>query len=126
MGNHRELQVWQRAQELAGLIDEESRRLARGHGELADQLRRATLSISTNLAEGASRGRDAEFLRFIGIAIGSAAEVDSLLAHAERIRALDQKVAGLLIGELTIVRKMLFKLRRSLQRVHTRRSASRA
>lgn len=116
MGNHRELHVWHRAQQLAALVDQESRRLARGNGELADQLRRATLSISTNLAEGSSRGRDTEFLRFVGIAIGSAAETDSLLAHAERIGALDGKVATLLVDELTVVRKMLFKLRGFLQR----------
>ena len=86
------------------------------HGELADQLRRASLSIPTNVAEGASRGRDAEYLRFIGIAIGSAAEADSLLAYAERIGALDKRAVASLIEELTIVRKMLFKLRGALQK----------
>jgi four helix bundle protein len=115
MGNHRDLQVWQRAREFAAKIDQETRQLGRGHGELADQLRRAALSIPTNLAEGASKGRDPEFLRFINIAIGSAAECDSLLAHAELVAALDPGKMGELGDELTVIRKMLFRLRGALQ-----------
>lgn len=115
MGNHRDLQVWQRAHELAARIDLETRRLARGHSGLGDQLRRASLSIPTNIAEGASKGRDPEFVRFIAIAIGSAAEVDSLLAHAASVRAIEARVAQQVTHELTVIRKMLFKLRRALQ-----------
>lgn len=115
MGNHRDLQAWRRAHDLAGRIDRESRRVARGHAELADQLRRASLSIPTNLAEGSSRGRDPEFLRYINIAIGSAAEVDSLLAHAALVAALDRRIVAELLEDITIIRKMLFKLRTALQ-----------
>lgn len=115
MGNHRDLQVWQRAHQFAGRIDRETRRLARGHAALADQLRRAALSIPTNLAEGSSKGRDPEFLRFINIAIGSASESDSLLAHAELVGALDGAVVRELSEDLTVIRKMLFRLRGALQ-----------
>jgi four helix bundle protein len=116
MGNHRDLLVWQRASAFAGRIDAETRRMARGHGELADQLRRAALSVPTNLAEGASKGRDSEFLRFIGISIGSAAELDSLLAHAAAVGACDRQTLAGLTDDLTVIRKMLFKLRGALQR----------
>lgn len=116
MGNHRDLQVWQRAHQFAGRIDRETRRLARGHAELADQLRRAALSIPTNLAEGSSKGRDPDFLRFINIAIGSASESDSLLAHAELVGALDAAVVRELSEDLTVIRKMLFGLRGALQK----------
>lgn len=115
MGNYRELHVWQRARRFAARVDRESRQFARGNGELADQLRRAALSISTNLAEGACRGRDGEFLRFIGIAIGSAGETDSLLMHAADLGTLDSRTSRELDEELTVIRKMLFKLRKSLQ-----------
>lgn len=117
MTNHRRLEVWQRAQEFAARVDvdHETRRFARGHAELADQLRRATLSIAANLAEGAARGRDSEFLRFIAIAIGSAGESDSLLAHAMATGALDQTIGTELVDDLTIIRKMLFKLRTAVQ-----------
>ena len=88
----------------------------RGHGQLADQLRRASLSIPTNLAEGASKGRDPDFLRFINIAVGSAAEVESLLAHAAQVEAIDSRIVSALAQDLTIIRKMLFKLRAALNR----------
>lgn len=115
MGNYRDLQVWQRARHFAAKVDRESRKFARGNGELADQLRRAALSIPTNLAEGACRGRDGEFLRFIGIAIGSAGEADSLLGHATDLGALDPRVSRELDDDLTVIRKMLFKLRKALR-----------
>ena len=114
MGNHRDLQVWQRSHSLAARIDVESRRFHKGNSELADQLRRAAMSVATNLAEGSSKGRDGEFGRFINIAIGSAAEADSLLLHAEKVGALSAPVSAELLYELTVIRKMLFKLRRAI------------
>ncbi|HEX5971996.1 MAG TPA: four helix bundle protein, partial [Gemmatimonadaceae bacterium] len=65
--------------------------------------------------EGACRGRDGEFLRFIAIAIGSAGEADSLLIHAAGLGALDTRTARALGEDITVIRKMLFKLRKSLQ-----------
>jgi four helix bundle protein len=118
MGNFRDLQVWQRSRELAVLVDRETRRLRRGHSALADQLRRASLSIPTNLAEGCSKAGDSEFLRFIEIAIGSAAEVDSLLAHLTSLGVLERSRTDLLCQEITIIRKMLFKLRRAMLTYH--------
>ncbi|HEU5174586.1 MAG TPA: four helix bundle protein [Gemmatimonadaceae bacterium] len=114
MGNHRDLQVWQRSHDLAARVDVESRRFLKGNAELADQLRRAAMSVPTNLAEGSSKGRDGEFGRFINIAIGSAAEADSLLLHAEKVGALSPRVSAELLDELTVIRKMLFKLRRAI------------
>ena len=78
------------------------------------------MSVPTNLAEGASRGRDGEFTRFINIAIGSAAEADSLLLHAGKVGAASATVCSELLAELTIVRKMLFKLRRAIAPVPTK------
>ena len=115
MGRYQDLHVWRRAHVFAALVDRETRQLARGHGSVADQLRRASLSIPTNLAEGASKGRDGEFTRYVSIAIGSAAEVDSLLAHVAAVGALDLQTSRQLVDDLTVIRKMLFKLRTALQ-----------
>ncbi len=53
-------------------------------GDLREQLRRAALSVSNNIAEGFERGTTAELLAFLYIARGSAGEVRSMLAFVER------------------------------------------
>lgn len=80
-----DLPVWKSAIELAvatyALTNDRS--LA-GSGDLADQLRRASLSVSNNIAEGFERGSTAELLMFLYIARGSAGEVRSMLHFCER------------------------------------------
>ena len=58
-------------------------------GDLRDQLRRAALSISNNIAEGFERGSTAELLQFLYIARGSAGEVRSMLQFCDRLPEAD-------------------------------------
>ncbi len=79
-----DLPVWQAAMELAvkvfALTDDHT---FGGGGDLRDQLRRAALSISNNVAEGFERGTTAELLYFLYIARGSAGEVRSMLRFCD-------------------------------------------
>ena len=81
-----DLPVWQAAIELArhtyALTEHQS---FRGHAGLRDQLERAALSVSNNIAEGFERGSTNELLAFLYIARGSAGEVRSMLCLLERI-----------------------------------------
>jgi four helix bundle protein len=88
-----ELPVWKAAIELAVKIyDLTARPQFRGVYSLKDQLERAGLSISNNIAEGFERGSTQEVLTFIYIARGSAGEVRSVLCVLERLpRFLDLK-----------------------------------
>ena len=61
----------------------------RGKGDLANQIQRAALSISNNIAEGFERGSTNELLQFIYIARGSAGEVRSMLCVVELMDAPD-------------------------------------
>jgi four helix bundle protein len=79
-GSFEELKVLQKARELANLIYAATRQggFARDHG-LADQIRRAAVSVLSNIAEGFERGSYTEFLQFLYIAKGSCGEVRAQL-----------------------------------------------
>jgi four helix bundle protein len=84
------LPVWNDAIELARRIYLLTRhRFFAQSGDLCDQLRRAALSISNNIAEGFERGSTAELLAFLYIARGSAGEVRSMLHFADRLLQSD-------------------------------------
>ncbi|MBW1700239.1 MAG: four helix bundle protein [Deltaproteobacteria bacterium] len=80
-----ELPVWQEAMRLVDKVyDMTESREWRGSRRLRDQLERAALSVSNNIAEGFERGTTNELLAFLYIARGSAGEVRSMLCFLER------------------------------------------
>lgn len=83
-----DLPVWQSAIELVDRIYRLTRlRQFSQSGDLRDQLRRAALSVSNNIAEGFERGTTSELLMFVYIARGSAGEVRSMLRFCESLLA---------------------------------------
>jgi four helix bundle protein len=86
-----DLIIWQRAVEFAAEIYNvtESTRL-RSDFALKDQLRRAAVSISANIAEGFERRSRKEYLNFLNIAKGSSGEARSLLVVAARVGYIDK------------------------------------
>lgn len=80
-----DLPVWQEAIRLAeGVYNMTESRAWRGSPSLRDQIERAALSVSNNIAEGFERGTTKELLAFLYIARGSAGEVRSMLCFLER------------------------------------------
>ena len=91
-----ELPVWQAAMSLAEKVYALSEHGAFGRlRELKDQLRRAGLSVSNNIAEGFERGTTAELLGFLYIARGSAGEVRSMLLFCQRLPELSSEISNL-------------------------------
>ena len=76
--------------------------------EIGRQLRRAALSVPTNLVEGSQRDSTREYRRFIGIALGSAAETRYLLTVAHRLALMPD--AGSLISDYEALTRALQKL----------------
>jgi four helix bundle protein len=103
IGTYQRLDAWQSAMALIAEIYRLTARLP--HSErfgLVQQMRRAAISISSNLAEGHIRRSKREFIRFIVIALGSLAELDSQLVVVERLGLLprtDVEAAGVLISQ---------------------------
>ncbi|HET9179815.1 MAG TPA: four helix bundle protein [Terriglobia bacterium] len=86
-----QLPVWQASIELAANIYAFTTNPPfRGQYSLRDQLERATVSISNNIAEGFERGSNQELLAFLYIARGSSGEVRSMLCLLERLRAFKE------------------------------------
>jgi len=107
-GGFKELAVWQRSKDLAVQIYKTSSSgpLSKDHG-LRDQLRRAAISIPSNLAEGDERDTDRDAVRFFYIAKGSVAELRTQLQIAFEIGYLDRNVFEKLDGECFQISRMI-------------------
>ena len=117
MQDFRKLRVWHLAQELSlEVIEALSVPAVRRVPGLRSQTVRAANSVSSNLAEGCARPGRAEFLRFVGIAIASANELESHLGMATRARILSAETHANLVERLNLVRRMLISLLRVLER----------
>lgn len=80
MTDHKDLIVWQKSRKLVSTIYSISRKFPREEiFGLTNQIRRAAISIPSNIAEGYNRHSDKEFIHFLKIAKGSAGEVDTQL-----------------------------------------------
>jgi four helix bundle protein len=108
MRDFRELKVWQKAHQLALSVYKATRRFPKEevYG-LTGQMRRAATSIPANIAEGSGRGTDPEMVRFLQIAMGSAAELEYFLLLARDLTYLDETAYAQLADEVTQVKRML-------------------
>lgn len=112
MGGHRDLLVWQRSMKLVKDIYGQTAGFPRHelYG-LASQLRRAAVSVPSNLAEGASRNSRGEFRQFVGTAKGSLAEVETQLEIARDLGYMPGEAAERLLHEVDEISRMLAGLR---------------
>ncbi|WP_345940638.1 four helix bundle protein, partial [Nostoc sp. UIC 10630] len=103
-----DLKVWQKGIDLVKQIYLRTKEgeLSRDFG-LRDQLRRASVSILTNIAEGFERYSRKEYLNFLNIAKGSAGEVRSLLRVALEVGYLDQPTYTQLSNQAIELSRML-------------------
>jgi four helix bundle protein len=83
---------------------------------LISQIRRASVSIPSNIAEGCSRNSDPEFVRYLSIAIGSASEVDYQVLLAKDLGYLTKDEYDKLAQEINLIRQMLFALMRAIKK----------
>jgi len=80
---------------------------------LTSQMRRAVISIPSNLAEGAARNSRKEFAQFVGISCGSLAELETQLMLVVSLGYLEPDAQC--VGQVTFVGKLVRSLRRSLR-----------
>jgi len=114
--NYRELRVWVKAIDFTRSIYKATKNFPKDEVfGLCSQLKRAAVSIPSNIAEGSVKRSDKDFSRFLNIAFGSIAEVDTQLVIAEAENFISKMEAESLFAELYEIRKMLSGLMNSLK-----------
>lgn len=113
--NYKELVVWQKSMDLVIEVYDLITKLPSNEKyELSSQMRRAAVSIPSNIAEGHGRNSSQEFCHFLGIARGSACELETQLLVAKRINFLsenDVQKSEMLIDEiLRMITAMIKKI----------------
>jgi four helix bundle protein len=115
MSNFEKLDVWQKAIVFADIIYGNTRHFpADERFGLTTQMRRAAVSVSSNIAEGSSRSSRIEFARFVEIAGGSVFEVVSQSFIAQRQAFLSESDFRVIYTAAEEESRMLSGLRRSL------------
>lgn len=115
MRNYKELKIWERSYNLTlsgyKLLEEVTSEEKFG---ITSQLKRSLVSIPSNIAEGASRPSDNDFLRFLDIALGSAFEAETQLMLLKDLNLVKTNISTLL-DEINEIQKMIASFIRNLR-----------
>ncbi|KKS44274.1 MAG: S23 ribosomal protein [candidate division CPR1 bacterium GW2011_GWA2_42_17] len=111
INNYRKLQVWEKAVELVEKIYKITEKFPDNEKfGLISQMRRASISIPSNIAEGKIRAGDTEFRRFLLIAFGSGAELETQIEISKRLSYCSEEETANITVALSEVMKMLNSL----------------
>ncbi|MBW3467416.1 four helix bundle protein [Arthrospiribacter ruber] len=111
MHNYKELNVWKRGIKLTTEIYKVSELFpSEERFGLTSQIRRSAVSVPSNIAEGAGRRTDGEFINFLGIAHGSICELETQLYVAYELGFIDDKRFNIVTSEVSDIQRMLYSL----------------
>lgn len=116
MKTHKDLEVWKKAIELVTSIYKITSSFPKEeiYG-LTSQIRRAAVSIPSNIAEGVARNHDNEFRQFLYIALASGAELETQLIISNMLGFVANEKSQELINELNSISRMLQELIKSIK-----------
>ncbi|WP_299521659.1 four helix bundle protein [Winogradskyella sp.] len=114
--NFKELQIWKKSRVFCSKIYNATSRFPESEKfGLTNQLRRASISIPSNIAEGSSRNSDKDFSRFLQITLGSAYEIETQLLIAKDLNFIKEEELMELLNELNSIVKMTSKFKSTLK-----------
>ncbi len=120
MRDHRKLRAFELGDELALRVYETTAKFPKSEQfGLVSQLRRAAVSIPSNIVEGCARRTETEMIRFLDIAYGSTREVEYQLSLAQRLGFLSSDDATIVIDCAAETGRVLYGLIRSLTQTRT-------
>lgn len=115
MHNFKELKVWQEAMVLAKEINTITKSFpAEERYGLTSQINRSSISIPSNIAEGAGRSTEKDFNQFLNIALGSAFELETQLLLSNEFNYITKEQTQLLTERVCKVQKMISGLKKSV------------
>jgi len=116
LNSYRDLEVWKKSIDLVEQIYRASNNFAPDERfGLTSQVRRASVSVPSNIAEGAARTGTGEYLQGLSVASGSLAEVETQIIIANRLEMLSLAETEALLEQADEISRMLGGLKRSLQ-----------
>lgn len=114
--SYRELIVWQKAMDLVTSIYDLTKRFPKDETYgLTNQMRRAAVSIPSNIAEGQGRDSTKEFLHHLSIAYGSLMEVETQILIAENLNYLNKDETKVILNNTSEIGRLINGLSRSLK-----------
>jgi four helix bundle protein len=113
--NYSDLIAWQKAMDLVEMVYQATRQFPKEevYG-LTNQLRRAVVSVPSNIAEGQGRNSDNDFRRFLAIGHGSLREVETQIMIARRLQCINEAQAERLLNLTGEVGRLINGLSNSL------------
>ncbi|MDX5438083.1 MAG: four helix bundle protein [Pontibacter sp.] len=116
MHNFKELIIWKEAMGLAKAVYQNSASFpANEKYGLTSQVNRSAVSIPSNIAEGAGRGSDKEFVQFLNIALGSAFELETQLILANAFGFVAEDKLSKLLDQLRKIQRMIDGFKKKLK-----------
>ncbi|MFD2531890.1 four helix bundle protein [Gracilimonas halophila] len=111
MHNYKQLDVWGKGIELAVSIYDLTRKFpAEEKFGMVSQMRRCSVSVSSNIAEGAGRNSDNEFRHFLNISFGSCSELETQLLISQKLGYISSDQLKTISSDLSEIQKMIFTL----------------
>jgi len=113
--DHKDLDVWKKSMDLVELVYQLSSKFPSDERfGLTSQMRRAAISIPSNIAEGSARKGNKEFIQFLMISLGSLSELETQYLLAIRLKMADKN--DLFENKMTEVKKLLLGFRNYLMK----------
>ena len=117
MNKFEDLNVWKAAMNLVvNVYDAVSDFPKEEKYGLTSQIKRSAVSIPSNIAEGAGRNSDKQFLYFLSVANGSSYELQTQILLAKKFKMIEINFADKILKEIDDVQKMLYGLQKHLKK----------
>ena len=117
MVTHKDLDIWKMSMELVQVIYKLTENFPKNEQfGLTSQLRRAAISIPSNIAEGSARNGNKEFIQFCYISLGSLSELETQIIIASNLNFIQKIQSNEILNNIELIRKKLLNFIKYLKR----------